>query len=293
MTGLMNAPTGPTAPPLDACTRCSGPLVADQRWCLNCGTRRNGVESPFVTRSPVPVPVAAAVTSAPPALAPTERVPHWLQAVLGLAVAAMLFAVGLVVGLAGQDRRTLVTVPPGKPPVVNVDVQGGAPVAAPADGSLTTLVSDWPADTDGWTVQLQALPGSSDATTVDAAKADAEAQGAQDIGALISDDYASLPPDKVIVYSGVFDDKAAAQKALDGLGKDFKDAKVVQVSETGDTGPPPETISGEELDAQENLTGEAQQDASEKLPDEIGTEGKAPPPDDVAPGGGTEGAQIG
>lgn len=300
MTDLINAPTGPNAPPLEPCARCDAPLAGDQRWCLNCGSRREGVRTPFAgQRAAVSVPPPVTTTTTTTAVLPprpADTPPRWVLAALGLGLASVLFALGLVVGLAGQDRRTLVTVPPGKPPVVNVDVQGGVAAAAPVaveDPTATAFVSDWPDKTDGWTVQLTTLKGDADQAAVDGAKSDAEADGATDVGALLSDDYASLAPNQFVIYSGVYTTEAEAKTALGKLdGKAFKKAKVVEVSESGSSAAPVEEVSPDELEGLESDDPEAQQKASKKLPNKVGTVGTPPPVDDVAPGGGGEGTVI-
>jgi hypothetical protein len=71
---------------------------------------------------------------------------------------------------------------------------------------------------------------------VDAAKADATSKGADDVGALDSDEYPSLDPGEYVVYSGTYSSKKAARKDLRALRKDFPDAKVVEVAASSDGG---------------------------------------------------------
>jgi hypothetical protein len=114
--------------------------------------------------------------------------------------------------------------------------------AATGGGSQTTsaesaFTGDWPASTEGYTVQLQTLP--QDGTTpaaVQAAKAAATGKGAKEVGALQSSDFASLKAGSYIVYSGVFHDKAKAEQALRGLRKSFPSATVIHVSQSGARG---------------------------------------------------------
>ncbi len=292
MTNITHAPalSAPVGAPLDPCQQCAAPLAPDQRWCLNCGRRREGVDTPFtatatpVAAAPAPAPLAAVARSA-------DRTPRWLYGVLGVAAAVILFVLGLVIGTASKDRRTLVNIPAAAAPVVNVTVPAGGAAAASSDDAASAFTSDWPDGKDGWTVQLSKLPTEgTDAAAVAAAKSAAEGKGAADVGALLSDDYASLPASRYIVYSGVFGSKAKATAALKGLRKDFPKAKVVQVSATGDDDEPvakaPKNTG--------KLSPDQFQKQSKKLPDKVGTEGTPPPVDKSKPaGGGSEGTTIG
>ena len=303
MTDLTHSPhpfsdDDPPAP--DACAHCGGGLAADQRWCLECGGRRPQLASPFAAPSAPPPPPPGAAPPLPGlrAAGPAGRQPEWLMGAVITAVSALLFAVGLLVGLAGRDPRTTVTIPAAKAPVVNVSVPAGAGGGA-AVGTTTAVetggfTSDWPEGEKGFTVQLESL--SKDAKKPDAvaaAKTSAEKSGAKDVGALDSDEYASLSAGRYIVYSGVFKTKAAAAKALKPLKKDFPKAKVIQVSATAGDDEPAKTVSKSELQKQENLSPEEFQEQSKKQPEKVGTEGATPPPDNKAPGGGSEGTEIG
>src|SRR5262249_3177106 len=95
----------------------------------------------------------------------------------------------------------------------------------------TSFKSDWPSGKDGYTVELGTLPKQgTTAEQVDAQKSDAESKGASDVGALDTDNYGSLPAGNYLIYSGVYNTKADATKALKPLKSKFPDAKVVQVS---------------------------------------------------------------
>ena len=287
----------------EPCPACGAPLASDQRYCLNCGRRRAGARVPYAAllagRAPEEVltPAASPPPSAPP---PRRMIPAGL-ALAGAGGVALLLAVGVLIGASTTDQpadRTLVSVPAQKtePPVVNVNA--AAPVADTAGATEEAFVSDWPGD-DGWTVQLEALPkDSTEVAGVDQAKSDAEAQGAEDVGALDSDEWVSLEPGQYVVYSGVFTGKGAkgkAQAAAKRLKQDFPDAKAVEVSAgdiPGARGTRPEEkvqkVDESTLEDLESSTGEEQQKKSAKLPETLGLEGKPPPTDKAEPGAGTE-----
>lgn len=287
---------GDGPPEADACAHCGAGLAADQRWCLECGGRRPELPSPFLSASPPPPPAGPSPLAGARAgrrIALPDRRPEWVLGAMIAGVSALLFAVGLLVGLAGRDPRTTVSLPAAKAPVVNVSVPagGGALATAPAEAAFT---SDWPEGKDGYTVQLETLK--KDATqpaAVAAAKKSAEDAGAEKVGALDSDEYASLSAGRYIVYSGIFKSKASASKGLKKLKPDFGKAKVIRVSATGGDDEPTKTVSKSELDQQQNLSPDAFQKQSKKLPDKVGTEGKPPPADSKPAGGGSEGTTIG
>ena len=106
-------------------------------------------------------------------------------------------------------------------------VQVGSGTGTDAGGSNlptanTEFQSDWPDGKEGFTVEIGSLP--KQGTTgeqVEAAKSDATDKGASDVGALDSDDFGSLPSGNYVIYSGVYDTKADATKALKAVKSDF------------------------------------------------------------------------
>jgi hypothetical protein len=202
----------------------------------------------------------------------------------------LFLGVGVLVGKAGNDGGSEVA---SEPTVVTV--AGGAPAAAGNGDQVaasTEFTSDWPAGEEGWTVQLQVIAkDGADVAKVEDAKNAAGDKGAADVGALDSDEFASLDGGNYVIYSGRFDSKAKAQKALGKLKKDFPDAKVVKVGSGGAT---PKIDSAKVKADQravqnlQNLTGSDYAKQSQKLPKEVATPG-APPPKDNKEGGGGSG----
>jgi hypothetical protein len=176
-----------------------------------------------------------------------------------------------------------------------VTVAGGAAPTAGASGgdqvaAATEFKSDWPAGKEGWTVQLQVISkDGADVSQVNDAKSAASDKGAADVGALDSDDFGSLDSGNYVVYSGRFDSKEQAQKAIGKLKKDFPKAKVIQV---GNAAPKVDSAKAK-ADEQavqnlQNLSGSDYAKQSQKLPKEVATPG-APPPKDNKQGGGGSG----
>ena len=153
-----------------------------------------------------------------------------------------------------------------------------APVATPTPAATVaaTFTPDWPAGQNGWTVQLQTLP--KDGTTPEAvatAKADATTQGAADVGALDSDEFASLDGGHYVIYSGVETTKKDAEDALADLQANFPDAKVVEVGDkAADTAPVTKSKADLEQQEQSQSPEEAQKN-TRKAPPTVEVRGHA------------------
>ncbi|HEY5976403.1 MAG TPA: hypothetical protein VIT85_00990 [Solirubrobacterales bacterium] len=111
----------------EACESCAAPLAADQRYCLNCGTRRAGPRVDYATymRDPGTAGPAATNGTAPPAVAaeedgaePAKKERDYapLAAVGGIAVLGLMLLVGVLIGKGDSDPA------PAPAPVV---VRGG------------------------------------------------------------------------------------------------------------------------------------------------------------------------
>lgn len=285
-------------PPLgedgEPCANCGAPLASDQRYCLNCGERRGEARVPYAgllgTRASVPPDHAAHRPGPPP---PPERDWTPLIALGGLGALALVLVVGVLIGrtaFSGDNKAA---------PIV---VRGAGGPAGAGTGSTTanaSFKSDWPAGKKGWTVEIGTLPkDGTAASAVQAAKQQAQSKGASSVGALDSDQYASLPGGKYVIYSGVYDSKAKAAAALKGLKSKFPSAKVVEVSDKGGggtanyTGKKKATVSKGALNSLNNLNGNDYEKQSRKLPDTTVLPGKPPSTDNAAPGGGSSGETI-
>lgn len=319
-------PTLQHGAPGEQCANCTAPLAADQRYCLNCGTRR----------APTRVPVAAAGHTSPLAVttsvtrAPGAAVPAAVQRLGGAwGVAALLLlalGVGVVIGRSGQSEAPVAAVPPA-PVIISSGATG--PAAATTIADTTAAKDEWP-DQDGFTVQLGELPkDGTDQAAADAAKAAADAKGATDTGILDAGEH-GLTEGRLVLYSGVFDTKKEATAALKDVKSAYPDARVIKVAATSDGGvsaakskpaaaaaaddddtsggggddagsdagasssSKPATVSKSKLKEAENLAPEAFQKQSKKLPKTTALPGKPPEKDLSEPAGaGTEAETIG
>jgi len=275
------------------CPDCDAPLNTDQRYCLNCGQRRAEMRLPFMDMVEADAQAAqtagrvspgAILASAPP----TERSP--LVVLTSLIALLLALGIGVLIGRgSGEPERVA------KAPVVNVS-GAGAGTSAPV-----AITSDWPAGTNGFTVLLKTLPAAATAAEVAAAKQDATAKGATDAGALRGDEYPTVGEQGIVIYSGVFTTRKEARAALKGLTASFPDAKVVEVGDSTDAGSAGgggETVK-KDPEAKpipkggENLSPQEYQKRSRRLPDKVQSEGRPPPKDNAAPGGGSKATEIG
>ncbi len=255
-------------------------MAADQRYCLNCGARRG------VPRVPPSAPAAAPAPPAQPAKAaesdqasrPADVSP--LAAVIGIALLGGMLLLGVLIGRGAEDD-------PAPAQVVTV----GESPATPGPGEVAA--SEWPANTNGFTVQLSTVPkDGATAQTVDEAKQQAISDGAIDAAVLDSDLYASLPPGNYVIYSGVHTERRSAEVALKGLRENFPSAAVVEVasdggssedagSDGGSTEPPAETTEPTE----EPPVDEAAPDAERPVVPGVGGESEIPPTGGATPEG--------
>jgi SPOR domain len=289
--------TSPPTPTLggegEVCADCGSPLASDQRYCLQCGARRG--------ESRVPVALVPGRTSGEGAGPPPQgRRPagggEWTPlTALGLVgLIALILVAGVLIG-RGIDGS-------GDPAqVVQAGGTGstGATAVADTGGSFK---GDWPSGKEGFTVELGSLPkDGSSAADVKAAKDDATGKGATKVGALDSDEFASLPGGKYVLYSGVYGSKAAAGKALAKLKGDFPDARVVKISTSSgggsseastDTGGSTGTVDKSKLNDLAGKSGDDYVKESKKLPDNTVLPGKPPPKDNKAAGGGTPAVEF-
>ncbi|MGK2933349.1 MAG: hypothetical protein ACSLFD_11415 [Solirubrobacterales bacterium] len=298
-------------------------MALDQRYCLNCGKRRGSPRVDYdeylKTDTPgPPEPPQIAAPPAPPDNRPEREVTP-LMAACGLAGLAAILILGVLIGRTGDGGSQAAA------PVIAATGVPTTTAGSTTDTTTTTttveFTADWPEGKEGFTIELATLPKEgSDGTAVEAAKAELLGQGATEVGALDSDEYASLPAGNYVLYSGVYDTKADAESALAPLAATFPDAEVVEVSASagaasgggtetaekttssgdsltdGGVQDPDEVVEAtdEALQALDEATGDEYQEQQKKLPPTIKTPGEAPPKDNKAPGGGSgNGVTIG
>jgi hypothetical protein len=134
----------PNAP----CRTCGSPLAADQRYCLQCGTRRAEARLPFLDILAQQAPQSAAAGAAAQTTTTTTshgprgffgRMSTNAAAVAGVACLVLALGVGVLIGGTGSDAA-----PAGSPQVITV---GGAapavvPTATPAAPGATETTPD-------------------------------------------------------------------------------------------------------------------------------------------------------
>lgn len=297
----------------DQCAHCGSPLADDQRYCLNCGTRRGPRRVPVEATDAPPLPAGGGAGAGPVIPVAPVGGAFTVQRLGGAwGVAALLLValgVGVIIGNLGGDDAPVAA----KPPVVTIAGGATGPATAAPVANTAPAADEWP-DQDGFTVQLGELPkDGTDQAAADAAKAAATAKGAATPGVLDAGAH-GLTAGQLVLYSGVFETRKEADAALGGLQAAYPDARVIEVkanatsapaaaaddSASGDAGAAagstpskPAAVSKDKLKATENLDPESFQKESKKLPKTTALPGEAPPTDDAAPGAGSEEETIG
>jgi hypothetical protein len=197
-------------------------MAPDQRYCLACGARRGA------PRVPVSDPAAEPAAAPPPQQGGRPADVSPLAAVIGIALLGGMLLIGVLIGRGNADDN--------QQPIVQVGT-GSTTATSTSDlgdgqgGSGSDITSEWPAGTNGYTVQISSLPkAGATPASVDAAKQSALTSGASAASVLDSDLYPSLPPGNYILYSGVYDSSKEADAGLEQLGDGFPDASVIHVS---------------------------------------------------------------
>jgi hypothetical protein len=125
----------PNAP----CRSCGSPLAEDQRYCLQCGTRRAEARLPFldILARQVGAPVVAETTTVQ-----RPRGPAWLAdlspsttMVAGVACLLLALGIGVLIGGWGNDGSATAGAVP------NITVGGAAPAAAVTPASSAAPAS--------------------------------------------------------------------------------------------------------------------------------------------------------
>lgn len=193
------------------CPECGSPAEASQEYCLHCGHRLP------------PDPVAAGV----PRRALASGGPAWTLLVTGV-IALLAAAVVAAVQLTTDEQRgTLVAtspqptiIPTTEPPEPTVTVPtttAPQPTTPPPTQPppRADRVIEWPAATDGWTLVLASIPeGAGNRAVATRQARQALDRGLRQVGVLVSSRYSSLHPGYLVVFSGVYANRSAAEQAL-------------------------------------------------------------------------------
>jgi len=209
-----------------SCASCGAPLAPDQRYCLSCGSR---VGEPRVAPAAGKAAEPVVPATAPAGGRQADFSP--LAAVIGIALLGGMLLIGVLIGRGTSDDQPAPVVQVGEATSSTTTPGDGAQATAPGDSGSGAITSEWPAGTDGFTIQLSTI-AKSDATpeSVSAAEQSAVSDGAADAAVLDSDQFSSLPPGNYVIYSGVYTDRKSAEVALKGLTKSFPSATVVEVA---------------------------------------------------------------
>jgi hypothetical protein len=172
--------------------------------------------------------------------------------VLVAAVVALMTAVAVVAVRLNRDGRDpffAATETPVGPPAT-APARAGTLTAPPSPGARATLpevtdpapleqappppapqrLTSWPANTDGFTVVLASVPDGGRSGALKKAK-DARDAGLTQVGVLNSSHYSSLHPGYLVVFSGIYENRAAAEGAIENVReKGYNDAYAAQVA---------------------------------------------------------------
>lgn len=229
------APTARAAPAEQRdCPACGSEVGAYQEYCLRCGTR---LVRPPGTRA---------------AVAGWRRdrawyAADWVWPTVGALVVAVTVATAAVAARRADDGATdaavVATAPqatapaadlvgPGEPPATSAGGRApqppaGTPASPPPPAAAPTRggLVEWPATRDGWTVVVASLPKlAGREAAVGRAKAAADA-GLGTIGILDTGSFSSFHPGYFVVFSGVYGNQAAAERAsATARDKGYRDA---------------------------------------------------------------------
>lgn len=134
----------PNAP----CRACGAPLAADQRYCLQCGTRRAEARLPFLEILARQVPAGGAAAAAETTVTRTTRTgpAGWFgrlstnaAAVAGVACLLLALGVGVLIGGLGSDDASGSSQ---APQIITVGGGAAAPAAAPAASSTAPATAE-------------------------------------------------------------------------------------------------------------------------------------------------------
>ena len=218
-----------SAAPAESCPSCGAPIAADQRYCLECGERRAPMSSVLLGGPPSSSAPEPSRAVSPFAQGGSSADGAWqrgntLTVIAGVGVLLLAMGVGVLIGRASAPKQ-------GAAPAQVISVATGPAASTSPATAEASFTDSWPSGTNGYTVQLQTLPqAGTSVSAVEAAKTAASAKGAKGVGALKSEDFASLTAGHYVIYSGVYHKQAEAEKALAGLKKSFPSASVIHVS---------------------------------------------------------------
>ena len=232
----MTEPSGPSPATVEtpACPRCGAEYEPGQEYCLECGARLPETEG--VVRT-----ISSRWRDRP--WYPGD----WVWPVLvGLLVAGLATGVAIAVRDAGGQNTTVVatqptgTVGPPPPPEptppepttaaespTSTEPPPPPPPPPPAPDEILT----WPQGRSGFTVVLESIPTSAGRVLANRKARAAQREGLTSVGVLNSSRYASLHPGYFVVFTGIFESMADAQRTLEtAQSKGYRAAYARQIT---------------------------------------------------------------
>lgn len=232
-------PVAEAGPPEPRCYRCGNPHDPFQEYCLECGARL--------------VPLPGTLTRA--TFFQRDSSFWFWAAFLGLLAIALVTA-GIVLAARDDDEggaasssgsapTTVPIVPPTTgittgtlpttvgPPTQSTTVPTFSTTTVPTFQNTTTTggttttaggLTQWPANTDGWTIVVASVPKSDGRATAESKAQQAKNKGLPEVGVLDGDQYASITNGYYAVFSGVYDTKSEAQSHLSQAQAQYPDA---------------------------------------------------------------------
>lgn len=225
-----------SVPETGACPRCGAALRPDQDWCLNCGAAVTthvagapGWRTPVAIVGVVLLLAAAGLLVAffelsddadQVARAPTPTgTPASLDTPTPTPTPSPTASPSPTPGPTGPSGPSGPTGPTNRPtgPTGSTTTPGRTPTPFPTTGTGGTgsnaTIASWPSGKEAWTVILK-----SSSTRADAERRARELQSSgRSVGVLNSSDYSSLRSGYWVVFSGQYEDRAAAQSAANGF----------------------------------------------------------------------------
>jgi len=205
-----------------ACPRCGTPVAAHQQLCSECGEQLAGRSFPGGWLLRAAAALAVAVTAGAVAVAIGKDDGRRPVVAPALSTTAVTAAAAPATAPSAAPITSASATSPVAPTTAAATTP--APVAVLAVAAAGPGATTWPARGDGWTVVIASLPRTMGTTRARTRAAAAGHAGLLQTGVLLSNDFASLQPDYLVVFSGVYGSLAAAQQAAAAAQSSFPGA---------------------------------------------------------------------
>jgi hypothetical protein len=214
------------------CEQCQAPVDRDQRYCVRCGARQSHARNPATSY------FAAAARNRRTG-APQQRSEGFLRGpafALFLVLLPLGVGIGVLVGRSGSSNnndKLIAALQKQQPVVAGAPTTVAPTTAASGRPPSGNLVSDFTLRR-GFAIKLSTLPiQGTDQAAVTRAEQEARAKGASQVGLINPKDFKLTPaqsPSSYVIFSGQFETRAEAVKALAKLKSHFPGAEVIAVA---------------------------------------------------------------